>query len=70
MTSMKSELDRLFDQFMTPAWVGMPDISEWAPRLDVKETKDAFVVTAEVPGIAVMAERKLCAAPVNPALLW
>lgn len=35
---------------MTPAYV--PDVATFAPLFDVKETKDAFVFIADVPGIA------------------
>ncbi|HZS35021.1 MAG TPA: Hsp20/alpha crystallin family protein [Methylomirabilota bacterium] len=50
VSTMKKEMDRLFDRF----WEGdfqFPAIGEWAPALDVSETKDAVVVKAEVPGM-------------------
>ena len=51
MPALKKEMDRLFDRFWegdVPAW---PTFGEWAPKLDVADTKDALVVKAEVPGI-------------------
>ncbi len=51
LTSLKKEMERLFDRF----WEGdFPELSaggEWSPRLDLSETKDALVVKAEIPGI-------------------
>jgi HSP20 family protein len=49
--SLRREMDRLWDSFfgerpLTRVWE-----REWAPSLDVSETKDNFVVKAEVPGI-------------------
>jgi len=51
MTSLKKEMDRLFERFLEPAWTEMPTLGEWQPRVDVSETKDAVVVKAELPGV-------------------
>jgi HSP20 family protein len=51
MAVLRKEMDRLFDRVWevdVPAW---PVFGEWMPKLDVAETKDAFVVKAEIPGI-------------------
>ncbi len=51
LISLRKEMDRLFDRF---GEIELPDLrwgGEWAPALDVTETKDAVVVQAEVPGI-------------------
>ena len=51
MTSMRQEIDRLFDDFAhrTPAsWFGAEAV---APRIDITETDDALEVTAEIPGV-------------------
>lgn len=51
LTTIRKEMDRLFDRFTE---IELPDLGwggEWAPPLDVSETKDAIVVKAEVPGI-------------------
>ena len=51
MTGLKSEMDRLVDRFFEPRWEEFPAIGDWAPSLDLSETKEAFVVKAEVPGM-------------------
>jgi HSP20 family protein len=51
MSTLRKEMDRLFDRF---GEFDLPDLrwsGEWTPALDVAETKDAIVVKAEVPGI-------------------
>jgi HSP20 family protein len=51
MTTLKQEMDRLFDRFFEPRWDEFAVLGEWAPQLDLSETKDALVVKAEVPGM-------------------
>lgn len=51
LSSLRREMDRLWENFfgerpLTRIWE-----REWAPSLDMSETKDNFVVKAEVPGI-------------------
>ena len=50
MTHLRKEVDRLFDR----VWEGEPELAllgEYKPLLDLKETKDFLVVTAEMPGL-------------------
>jgi HSP20 family protein len=50
--NLKREMERFFDRLAEP--VGEPFEfmgGGWMPKLDVTETKDAFVVTAETPGV-------------------
>jgi HSP20 family protein len=53
----KHEMDRLFDRFpmgrleFGPKWDEFPALGEWAPSLDLSETKEALVVKLEVPGM-------------------
>jgi HSP20 family protein len=50
LTVLRNEMDRLFDRI----WEGeLPErsLGEWNPILDFSETKDAFRVKMEVPGI-------------------
>ena len=49
MTTLRKEMDRLFERF----WDGdeTPAQGAWNPRIDISETKEAFTVKAEVPGI-------------------
>jgi HSP20 family protein len=50
--NLRREMDRLFERFFEPGWPPeLPTIGEWAPSLDVSETKDSVVVKMEVPGI-------------------
>jgi HSP20 family protein len=51
MGALRTEMDRLFDRLWDadlPAWTAVGD---WMPKVDVADTKDAFVVKAEIPGI-------------------
>jgi HSP20 family protein len=48
---MRRDLDRLLDRFWEGDFPQLPALGEWAPALDVSETKDAVIVKAEVPGL-------------------
>jgi HSP20 family protein len=48
---MKSELDRWFDRFAELKWDELPTLGDWAPSMDISETKDGLVVKVEVPGM-------------------
>lgn len=50
LTSLRTEMDRLFEDFFTPA----PMRSEWpgmTPAVDVEETPEAYVFRADLPGV-------------------
>ena len=51
LTSLRREMDRLWENFFGERPLPRIWEREWAPSLDVSETKDNFVVKAEVPGI-------------------
>ena len=51
MDSLRQEMDRVFDRFFEPRWGVVESTGEWAPKVDVSETKDAVVVKAEIPGV-------------------
>jgi HSP20 family protein len=51
LSTMKKEVDRLFDRFWEGDFPQLPALGEWAPALDVSETKDGITVRAEVPGM-------------------
>ena len=51
METLRHEMDRLFDRFFEPRWDEFEAVGEWAPKLDFSETKDAYLVKAEVPGV-------------------
>ena len=51
MGSLKQEMDRLFDRFLEVKWDELPALGEWAPSMDISETKDSLVAKVEVPGM-------------------
>ena len=51
MTSLRKEMDQLFDRFFEPMWREIPTLGDWEPTLDVSEDKDAVTVKAELPGV-------------------
>jgi len=52
LLDMRREMDRLFGSFFggTPAAMAAAE-GVWAPAVDIQETKDGFVVEAELPGM-------------------
>jgi HSP20 family protein len=51
LSSLRREMDRLWENFFGERPLGRIWEREWAPSLDMSETKDNYVVKAEVPGI-------------------
>lgn len=51
MDTLRNEMDRAFERFFEPRWAEFEVTGEWAPKVDVSETKDAIVVKAEIPGV-------------------
>ncbi len=46
------EVDRLFDELIHQRWGGRRGPREdWTPQLDLYETKTAFVLEADIPGV-------------------
>ena len=49
---LRRDMERFFERFADPIWEPFDmTAGDWAPKLDVSETKDAMVVTADIPGI-------------------
>jgi HSP20 family protein len=50
---LRREMDRFLDRYAEPAWEPFATMTggAWAPMLDVAETKDTMMVTAELPGV-------------------
>jgi HSP20 family protein len=51
MGGLREEMERVFDRFFEPRWEEFEAIDAWAPKVDFSETKDAFMVKAEIPGV-------------------
>jgi HSP20 family protein len=51
VAALKSELDRWFDRLRELKWDEFPLVGDWAPSMDISETKDSVVVKIEVPGM-------------------
>ena len=49
--SFRREMNRMFDNFFTSESEAGETLSTWYPLVDVKETKDDFVLSSEVPGM-------------------
>lgn len=50
---LSHEVDRLFDELIYQRWGAnrRPRVEEWAPQLDLYETKTAFILEADLPGV-------------------
>jgi HSP20 family protein len=51
LSSLRDELDRVFESPLTELARGSHWMSGWVPALDVYEDKENFVVKAELPGM-------------------
>ncbi|OQX87742.1 molecular chaperone [candidate division KSB1 bacterium 4484_87] len=51
LEQFRSQMDRLFDDFFGSA-TESESLTPGFPLVDIKETKDDFVITAEVPGMS------------------
>jgi HSP20 family protein len=50
--NLRREMERFFDRFAEPVWEPFEAMTgDWAPKLDVSETKEAMLVTADMPGV-------------------
>jgi len=50
-TMKEKDVDRWLERFWEGDFPHLPMMGEWAPALDVSETRDAVMVKAEVPGM-------------------
>ena len=48
---LKTEMDRLFERFFESPWAEAQTLGEWAPAVDMTESKEAVTVKAELPGV-------------------
>jgi len=50
--NLKREMERFFERFAEPVWEPFETLAgDWAPKLDLAETNEVIVVTAEMPGV-------------------
>lgn len=53
ISSLQTEMNRLFSTFFDPATTAGPGTTaRWVPPMDLVETDDAFVLKADLPGVA------------------
>ncbi len=50
LVNMQREIGRVFDNLFSDA-DGNPVVSDWAPRVDIMEHEDSYVIKAEMPGV-------------------
>jgi len=51
LSSLRQEMDRLWDRFVGETPFVRRITGEWWPTVDVSETKDNFMIKAELPGM-------------------
>ncbi len=54
LMSIQEEMDRMLDRFFGPGLLEEMEVTTptvWSPNVDIAETNDAFIVTAELPGL-------------------
>ena len=49
--SFRKEMDRFWNRFFGETALSRTFTEEWVPSVDISETKDSFVVKAELPGL-------------------
>ena len=51
LSSLRTEMDRLWNRFFGEPPFARTFTQEWLPSIDMSETKDNFIVKAEIPGM-------------------
>jgi HSP20 family protein len=49
--SLKQEMDRMLERVFEGKWDEFPALGDWAPNMDIAETKDSLVAKVEAPGM-------------------
>jgi HSP20 family protein len=51
LSSVRREMDRLWNRVFGETPLARSFTEEWSPRVDLAETKDNFIIKAELPGL-------------------
>ncbi len=51
MANLKQEMDRMLERVFEGKWDEFPAVGDWAPSMDISETKDSLVAKVEAPGM-------------------
>lgn len=51
LTTLRREVDKLFERLWEGDWERFPMIGEWMPALDLTENRDSVTVRVDVPGM-------------------
>src|SRR4028119_421113 len=51
MRRMQEDMDRVFNQFFTPALQQARQVQQWAPSVDVSQDEKEWLIEAELPGV-------------------
>jgi len=49
--NLKQEMDRMLERAFEGKWNEFPAVGDWAPSMDISETKDSLVAKVEAPGM-------------------
>ena len=51
ITSMRAEMDRIYDSTFGSSFRSSASLSRWNPAVNVYQDKDQFILVAELPGL-------------------
>ena len=49
--NLKQDMNRMLERVFEGKWDEFPALGEWAPSMDISETKDSLVAKVEAPGM-------------------
>lgn len=52
LDNLRNEMDRIYDRYYRSGEEDAENICDCYPMVDIKETKDEFIVNAELPGVS------------------
>ncbi|HEY7204404.1 MAG TPA: Hsp20/alpha crystallin family protein [Methylomirabilota bacterium] len=51
MTGLRQEMDRMLERVFEGKWDEPAALGDWAPSMDISETKDSLIAKMEAPGM-------------------